>query len=283
MVRPALTGLATAYFRLFVLDSLAHAPGRPAALLARASAERLPIANGAFGRALQSLIEGGHVAPIADGAVALTALGAAERVAERERWSAVLKSALKLLGEADAVCGAAPAIPAPAIPAPSLPRAAPVADAYLDRVLVATVRERVAAARDGGAGFAITLGALEVSHPAEATRRALVHRVIRAMLGGATTLLGVDVAPYRYGDQGVALLVARGSRGEDKGDLVAAVLRQRLEELLRSTTASVRAFSGARWRVRTGSATWSAGVPTTLALLRLAGESLARDEERSVA
>ncbi len=278
MVRPALTGLATAYFRLFVLDSLAHTPGRPAALLARASAERLPIANGAFGRALQSLIEGGHVAPIADGAVALTALGAAERVAERERWSAVIKSALKLLGDADAGCGAAPAIPAP-----SLPRAAPVADAYLDRVLVATVRERVAAARDGGAGFAITLGALEVSHPAEATRRALVHRVIRAMLGGATTLLGVDVAPYRYGDQGVALLVARGSRGEDKGDLVAAVLRQRLEELLRSTTASVRAFSGARWRVRTGSATWSTGVPTTLALLRLAGESLARDEERSVA
>ncbi|MDP9266275.1 MAG: hypothetical protein M3O91_09205, partial [Chloroflexota bacterium] len=110
-MRPALTGLATAYFRLFVLDSLAHSPARPASLLARVSAERLPIATGAFGRALQSLIEGGHVAPAADGAVALTALGAAERMADRERWSAVLVSASRLLGDREPPQGPAPTVP----------------------------------------------------------------------------------------------------------------------------------------------------------------------------
>ncbi|MDP9266301.1 MAG: hypothetical protein M3O91_09340, partial [Chloroflexota bacterium] len=154
--------------------------------------------------------------------------------------------------------------------------------AYLDRVLVATLRERMAAARDGGPGFAVALGEVEVSHQAEATRRAIVHRVIRATFGGATTLFGGDVAAYRYGDQGVALVFSTGTR-LDRGDLVADALRQRLHELLRSMTACVRAFSRAQWRIRAGSATWSAGVPTTLALLRLAQESLAGDEERSVA
>lgn len=278
MVRPALTGLATAYFRLFVLDTLAAAPARPATLLARVSAESLPIASGGFGRALRSLIEGGHVAPAGDGTVALTGLGAAERVAERQRWSAVLASASRLL-DVD-VPGPAPSHAAPE--RVTAPRAVPVADAYLDRVLVATVRERIAAARDGAPGFAVALGELEVTHPAEATRRAIVHRVIRATLGGATTLFGGDVAAYRYGDEGVALVVGTGMR-VDRGDLVADSLRRQLRELLRSVTASVRAFSGSRWRVRAGSATWSVGVPTTLALLRLARESLAADEERSVA
>ena len=76
MVRPAATGLATAFFRLYLLDALAVGPARPAALLAAIAAERLPFASGAFGRALQSLLEGGYVTPAQSANVALTPLGA---------------------------------------------------------------------------------------------------------------------------------------------------------------------------------------------------------------
>src|SRR5205823_1839856 len=90
VLRPAATGLATAFFRLYLLDTLAAGPARPATVLAAIAAERLPFANGAFGRALQSLLDGGYVVPAAQACVALTALGAAERMAERERWTCVL-------------------------------------------------------------------------------------------------------------------------------------------------------------------------------------------------
>ena len=83
VLRPAATGLATAFFRLYLLDTLAAGPARPATVLAAIAAERLPFANGAFGRALQSLLDGGYVVPAAQACVALTALGAAERMAER--------------------------------------------------------------------------------------------------------------------------------------------------------------------------------------------------------
>ena len=72
MIRPAATGLATAFYRLYLLDSLASAPARPATLLATIASERLPLANGAFGRALQSLLEGGYLVPAPEAAVALT-------------------------------------------------------------------------------------------------------------------------------------------------------------------------------------------------------------------
>ena len=101
MVRPSATGLATAFFRLYLLESLAAGPSRPAALLAAIAAERLPFAPGAFGRALQSLIEGGYVAPAAAASVCLTLLGAAERTCERERWSAMLPTLVRLLGDAE--------------------------------------------------------------------------------------------------------------------------------------------------------------------------------------
>src|SRR5205809_7398519 len=87
MVRPSATGLATAFFRLYLLESLAAGPARPAALLAAIAAERLPFASGAFGRALQSLMEGGYLGVADAASVHLTPLGAAERVEERERWS----------------------------------------------------------------------------------------------------------------------------------------------------------------------------------------------------
>ena len=63
MVRPAATGLATAFYRLYLLEALAAQPSRPAALLARVAAERLPLSSGGFSRALQSLLEAGISSP----------------------------------------------------------------------------------------------------------------------------------------------------------------------------------------------------------------------------
>ena len=271
MVRPAATGLATAFFRLYLLDALAVGPARPAALLAAIAAERLPFASGAFGRALQSLLEGGYVTPAQSANVALTPLGAAERVAERERWSAVVPTLLRLLG--DSSPRAAPVIAEAAAP---VYRAVPVAEAYLDRVLVAHVRERIATARDGGPGCAVALGQLSVDGVAEATRRAMVHRAIRATLGGSATLLGGDVSAYRYGDSGVAIVVPVGA-DRARGERVALLLRTRLDELLRTMTATVRAFGQARWAVHVGSATWSEEIATSAVLLRGAQDALERD------
>ena len=271
MVRPAATGLATAFFRLYLLDALAVGPARPAALLAAIAAERLPFASGAFGRALQSLLEGGYVTPAQSANVALTPLGAAARVAERERWSAVVPTLLRLLG--DSSPRAAPVIAEAAAP---VYRAVPVAETYLDRVLVAHVRERIATARDGGPGCAVALGQLSVDGVAEATRRAMVHRAIRATLGGSATLLGGDVSAYRYGDSGVAIVVPVGA-DRARGERVALLLRTRLDELLRTMTATVRAFGQARWAVHVGSATWSEEIATSAVLLRGAQDALERD------
>src|SRR6266550_1764679 len=234
MVRPSSTGLATAFFRLYLLESLVSGPARPAALLAAIAAERLPFASGAFGRALQSLIEGGYLAPAAAATVCLTALGAAERIAERERWSVM-------------------------VPTP--------------------VRERIAAARDGGPAFAIVLAQLDVDGVGETTRRAMVHRAIRATLGATATLLGGDVSAYRYGDSGVAAIAAVG-RDTARGDRLCTLVRARLDELMRTMTSTVRAFGAGRWNVRAGTVTWSEEIATTTALLRQAEAALAADGER---
>ncbi len=275
MLRPATTGLATAFFRLYLLDALVAAPERPAALLARIADARLPFATGAYGRALQSLLDGGHLAPASDGRVALTPLGAAERLAERERWAATLPVVQRLLGEpvplrATRIAEAAPAV-----------YCAPVADAYLDRVLVATLRERVAAARDGGAPVGMALVVIEVRHPSEASRRAMIHRAIRASLGGTATLFGADVAAFRYGDAGIALLAP--SPDPHRAERLALLGRERVDELLRTMTASVRVFGGARWIIRAGAAAWTAELGTTTALLRAVQAALAGGEERDAA
>ncbi len=270
MVRPSATGLATAFFRLYLLDALALRPARPATLLASVAAERLPFASGAFGRALQSLLEGGYLVPAPEAAVALTPLGAAERLAERERWAAVVPTVLRLLGEVGP--RAAPAVIAAP---PPTSRQIPVAEAYLDRVLVTSVRERVAAARDGGLPFAVVLGLLDVDVPSEADRRAIVHRAIRAMLGSSATLLGGDVSAYRYGESGVAIIAPGGDAR--RGERVAAVVRTRFDELMTTMTTSVRAFGGARWQAHAGTASWSSAIVTSGALLRLAEDALRAD------
>jgi GGDEF domain-containing protein len=271
MVRPSATGLATAFFRLYLLESLAAGPARPVAVLAAIAAERLPFAAGAFGRALQSLIEGGYLTPAAGATVCLSSLGAAERLAERERWSAMLPTLVRLLGNAEPR-------PFPVVPEAPPPRARPVAEAYLDRVLVASIRERVAAARDGGPTFAVVLAQLDVDGVGEATRRAMVHRAIRATLGATATLLGGDVTAYRYGDAGVAAVAAAGHDAA-RADRLCVLVRARLDELMRTMTSTVRAFGDARWKVRSGAATWSEELATTTVLLRCAEEALAADDE----
>jgi GGDEF domain-containing protein len=272
MVRPSATGLATAFFRLYLLESLAAGPARPANLLAAIAAERLPFAAGAFGRALQSLVEGAYVAPAATATVCLTALGAAERMAERERWSEMLPTLVRLLGNTEP--RSVPVI-AEVVPPP----ARPVAEAYLDRVLVASVRERIAAARDGGPTFAVVLAQLDVDGVGEATRRAMVHRAIRATLGATATLFGGDVSAYRYGDSGVAAIAPTG-RDLARGERLCTLVRARLDELMRTMTSTVRAFGSARWNVRAGAATWSEDIGTTTLLLRRAEESLSGGGDR---
>ena len=276
MLRPAATGLATAFFRLYLLDALVAAPERPAALLARIADAGLPFATGAYGRALQSLLDGGHLAPASGGRVALTPLGAAERLADRERWAAALPVVQHLLDEAT------PPRPARIAEAPAAAYPAPVADAYLDRVLVATLREGVAAAREGATPVALVLVAIEVRHPSEASRRAMVHRAIRASLGGTATLFGADVAAFRYGDAGIALLAP--APDAQRAERLALLGHDRADELLRTMTASVRAFAGARWTVRAGAATWTVDIGTTAALLRAARTALAGNgQERDAA
>jgi hypothetical protein len=280
VVRPTATGLATAFYRLYLLEALASTTARPATLLAAISAERLPIASGAYGRALQSLLEGGHLVPAPEAAVALTPLGAAERLAERERWRAIIPTVLRLIAEPEPGPRPAPAVAeVPAV----MYRTAAVAESYLDRVLVTVLRQCVADARDGGRAFALVLGVADVDASSEATRRAIVHRCIRATLGGASTLFGGDASAYRYGDAGVAL-VAPIVGNEGRGAHIATLLRARMDELLRTMTMSVRAFTGARWHVRVGHAMWTSDLVTTGAVLRIAQEALARDaQQRSAA
>ena len=159
------------------------------------------------------------------------------------------------------------------------PRERPVAEAYLDRVLVASVRERIAAARDGGPAFAVVLAQVDVDAVGEATRRAMVHRAIRATLGATATLFGGDVSAYRYGECGVAAIAPVG-RDTDRGERLAALVRSRLDELMRTMTSTVRAFGNARWHVRAGAAAWTEELATTTVLLRRAEEALSMDGDR---
>ena len=184
----------------------------------------------------------------------------------------MLPTLVRLLGETEPR-------PLPVV-APMAPlRERPVAEAYLDRVLVASVRERIAAAKDGGPIFAVVLAQIDVDGVGEATRRAMVHRAIRATLGATATLFGGDVSAYRYGDSGVAAVAPTG-RDAARAERLRTLVRARLDELMRTMTSTVRAFGTARWSVRAGAATWSNDVATTTVLLRQAEAALAGDDDR---
>ena len=111
MVRPSATGLATAFYRLYLLEALASTTARPATLLAAISAERLPLASGAFGRALQSLLEGGHLVPAPEAArMAVTQRPATQEAltepsGERSLWREV--PSRFVIGEEDHIIPAA--------------------------------------------------------------------------------------------------------------------------------------------------------------------------------
>ena len=194
-------------------------------------------------------------------------------MAERERWRFVLPSVARLVGEREVAPRSAPRVVETAVRY----RTAEVAEAYLDRVLVSAVRERLAQARDGGRAFSLVLGVADLDASAEATRRAMLHRAIRATLGGSSTIFGGDASSFRYGDAGVAIVApilgdaARGAR-------LAALLRARMDELLRAMSGTVRAFTGARWNVRVGEATWTPQIAASGALLRMAQDTLAADD-----
>ena len=65
-----------------------------------------------------------------------------------------------------------------------------------------------------------------------------------------------------------------------RGERLAALVRARLDELVRTMTSTVRVFGAARWSVRAGAATWSDSMQTSTVLLRTAEAALAADGER---
>ena len=103
--------------------------------------------------------------------------------------------------------------------------------------------------------------------------------VIRATLGGSATLFGGDTSTYRYGDSGIAVIAPTG-RDSGRAERLRTLVRARLDELMRTMTATVRAFGGARWQVRAGAATWGEELGTTINLLRRAEIALSEDAER---
>jgi hypothetical protein len=268
-------GLATAFYRLYILDALHHGPARPAALLAALHAREgaLPLPGGGFSRALQQLLDAGLIGPAADGAMQLTPFGTREREAQRALWERLIGVVGRLLsGDA----------PAPELNAASdLPfEMAPgerVAEGYRERVVVAEVREALRAARNDGRLFSLVLAQLAVTHAQPARAKAMLHRALRETLGEARAIFGSDVRMLRYGVRGLALI------SPGNGSSRAELLRARLTESLASMSASVRAYAGARYAVRVGDADWTPAISTSQHILRLAEEALARDDARSSA
>jgi hypothetical protein len=110
----------------------------------------------------------------------------------------------------------------------------------------------------------------------------MLHRAVRATLGGSTTLFGGDASAYRYGDAGIAL-IAPLAGDPSRGDRLTLLVRARLDELMRTMTSTVRAFGSARWQVRAGGATWTSQIATSGQLLTQAADALAADGERITA
>jgi len=260
-------GLATAFHRLFILHALEHRPARPAAILAALHAREgaLSVESGTFSRALQQLLEAGHLSPAEAGAVALTPLGRREREEERAVWERVVRIVGRLL---------AGHVPAPEPPdGGGLPLAArrtePVAERHRERVVLAEIREASRRARDGGDAFAVVLAEVAVAHSVPHRSTAMLQRALRETLGRARSTFAPGIAAHRYGAQGVCLVLPAGlavAQGE--------ILRARLLESLGAMSATVADFAGARYAVRLGSARWSAAAPTSGAVLAAAEAAL---------
>lgn len=265
------SGLATAFFRFYILCALEVQPARPAALLAALHAREgaLPLGGGAFSRAYQQLLDAGLIAPAHAGAVQLTPFGRREREAQRAVWER-LSAVVGRLASGDVPNPEPP--PGGGVPLP-VSRGERVADAYRERVVVAEVRDAIRRAREGGEPFAIVLALLAVAHPRPVHAKAMLHRALRESLGSARSTFGRQVTALRYGEQGVVLI----SPAADV-DATAELLRARLAESLAAMTATVGAFAGARHAVRVGLARWAPPFATTGQLLQAAEDSLRGDE-----
>ena len=263
------SGLARAFYRLFVLQTLDAGPLRPAAILAalHASEGALPVEGGAFTRAIAQLVDAGLVMPVALGALELTPMGRRERDAQRIVWQRLVAVVTKLLA------GEVPTPEPPTDGGTLLPLVRDsVSDEHRERVVLAEIRALSRRARDGGPPFAVVIADIAIAHPRPATSTAMLQRALRETLGAARSTFGPDVSAHRYGDRGVCLIADAREQ-----DAMAEVLRARLHESLAAMRVTVKAFAGARYAVRIGAASFSATAVTSGAVLRLAEAALAAD------
>ncbi len=262
-------GLATAFFRLYILHALERAPARPAAVLASLHSREgaLPLEGGTFSRALQQLLDTGFVVPAPDGALDLTPMGRREREAQRQVWQRVVAIVARLLA------GELPTPEPPSDGVALVPRTPEhVPDDYRERVVLAEIRDVARRARDRDEPFGVALAEIAVTHPQPVRARAMLQRTLRETLGRAASSFAPGTRALRYGPNGVCLVVP-GDRVEAQAEL----LRARLLESLGAMSATVRAFAGARYAVRAAAARWTREVMTSGELLRLAETSLAAD------
>jgi GGDEF domain-containing protein len=263
------SGLARAFYRLFILYALDEAPRRPASILAalHASEGALPVESGAFSKAVAQLIDAGLVRPGALGELELTPLGRREREAQRIVWQRLLEVVGRLLS------GVVPPPEPPEDGGASLPVVGHrVAEEHRERVVLAEIRELARRARDDGATFAVVLADIAIAHPRPSTQTAMLQRALRETLGRAKSTFAVGASAHRYGERGMCLVVS----GDDHATQ-AELLRARLLESLGAMRATVKAFGGARYAVRIGAACWTAASPTSTALLRAAEAALCAD------
>ena len=262
------SGLARAFYRLFILHALDTGPQRPAAILAalHTSEGALPVESGAFTKAIGQLVDAGLIVPAKLGAFELTAIGRREREAQRVVWQRLVAIVGKLLD------GEMPRPEPPEDGGTLLPIVRDhVADEHRERVVMAEIRELTRRARDGGPRFSVVLADIAIAHPQPAVGTAMLQRTLRETLGRARSMFAANVSAHRYGARGVCLL----SVGEDAA--VAELLRARLLESLGAMRGTVKAFGGARYAVRIGAASFSPAAATSGALLRLAEAALAAD------
>lgn len=269
-------GLATAFYRLFILYALERAPARPAAILAslHACARALPLEGGTFTRAVQQLLDAGLVITAQDAALELTVLGRRERESQRVVWEPLIGLVGRLLaGE----------LPPPEPPTGGGVRAVsrsrePVPDAYRERVVLAEIREGARRARDADEAFGIALAEISVVHPQPLRGRAMLQRCLRETIGRARSTFGSGVVALRYGPSGVCLVV-QGEGVEAQAEL----LRARLHESLAAMTATVSGFAAAGYAVRVAPVRWSRELLTSGRMLDLAEAALAAGDGSSQA
>ena len=263
------SGLARAFYRLFILHALEPGPQRPAAILAALHNTDgvLPLEGGTFTKAVSQLIDAGLVVPAELGAIAITPMGRRERDAQRVVWQRLLAIVNRLLA------GDVPQPQPPGDGGTSLPMLPDrTAELHRERVVIAEIRDVARRAREGGPRFAVVLADIAIAHSRPAVSVAMLQRSLRETIGRARSTFAADVSAHRYGASGVCLIVPG-----DEYIGTAELLRARLFESLGAMQATVKGFRGARYAVRIGAARWTPDAATSGAVLRLAEAALSAD------